>query len=411
VPELKHRELTRRGLLGPEEGWSLAPVAAWLMIEGRHIVDPLKLLDALALRLNAAGAGLERLGITIRTIHPQLLAWGCYWTRREGSRMFSGRHGTQNSDAFIGSPVQFVYENQRPYHRRLDALDEQRDPALLHELHADGMTDYYALPLWMGSGELNFMTMATAAPAGFGDDDLERFETFANLLAPLMEILQARRMTLGLLDAFVGPRISARILEGQVKRGDGDRIDAAFWYSDLRGFTALSEALPAADLLHLLNDYFENCAAAAAARGGEILQFIGDAILIVFEIRRPEDEATVCDAALDAAIDAFASIAVVNHRRRRAGLPQIEFGLGLHVGTVTHANVGSPDRLAFNVVGPAVNKTARIQSLTKEAGVPLLLSEEFAARIKRPLRSLGRFELRGVAGSHEVYTPEPEKTL
>ena len=399
------RELSRRGLLGPEEGWSLAPVGAWMMIEGRLIADPLALLDALAARLNAAGARVDRLGFTIRTIHPQLLAWGCYWTRPEGSKLFSGRHGTQNSDAYIGSPVQFVYEKKRPFRRRLEALDEQRDPTLLHELRAEGMTDYFALPLGFGSGEVNFMTVATAAPEGFSDGDLERYEALANLLVPLVEIIQARRMTLGLLDTFVGPRIGARILEGQVKRGDGDRIEAAFWYSDLRGFTVLSESLPAAQLLHLLNDYFENCAAAAAARGGEILQFIGDAILIVFKIKRPEDDAAVCESALDAAIDAFDSIAVVNHRRRRAGLPAIDFGLGLHVGEVTHANVGAPNRLAFNVVGPAVNKTARIQSLTKEAGVPLLLSKEIADRVRRPLRSLGRFDLRGVAGAHEVFTP------
>jgi adenylate cyclase len=402
------RELSRRGLLGPEEGWSLAAVAAWLTIEGRHIVDPVALLDALAARLNAAGAGLARLGFTVRTIHPQLLAWGCYWTVREGSRTFLGRHGTQNSDAFIGSPVQYVYENQQPYRRQLAALDEQRDPALLHELRAEGMTDYYALPLWFGSGELNFMTAATASPAGFTDDDLDRFEALANLLAPLVETIQARRMTLGLLDAFVGPRISERILRGQVKRGDGDRIEAAFWYSDLRGFTALSESLPAEQLLQLLNDYFESCAAAAAPRGGEILQFIGDAILIVFEIKGPEDEAAVCDAALDAAIDAFASIAVVNHRRRRVGLPAIEFGLGLHIGTVTHANVGAPDRLAFNVVGPAVNKTARLQAMSKQAGEPLLMSREFAARIRRPIRSIGHFDLRGLSGPQEMFTLEKD---
>ena len=405
MSELKHRELNRRGLLGPEEGWSLAPVAAWLTIEGRHIGDPLVLLDALATRLNASGAPVGRLGFTVRTIHPQLLAWGCYWTLREGSKMFAGRHGTQNSDAYIGSPVQFVYEHNQPFRRSLMDLDEQRDPALLHELRAEGFTDYLALPLRFGSGEVNFMAVSASAPGGFSDGDLERFDALANLIAPLLEILQARRLTLGLLDAFVGPRIGARILEGQVKRGDGDRIEAAFWYSDLRGFTTLSESLPAAQLLQLLNDYFENCAAAAAARGGEILQFIGDAILIVFEIKRPEDEAQVCNAALDAAVDAFDSIAVVNHRRRRAGLPEIEFGLGLHLGSVTHANVGAPNRLAFNVVGPAVNKTARIQSLTKEAGVPLLLSEEFAALIKRPLRSLGRRDLRGLAGAHEVFTP------
>jgi adenylate cyclase len=402
------RELSRRGLLGPEEGWSLAPVGAWLLIEARLITDPLVLADALAGRLNAAGAGIDRLGFTVRTIHPQVLAWGCYWTRRGGGQMFLGRHGTQNSDAFIGSPVQYVYENRRPYRRRLDALDEHRDPALLHELRAEGLTEYFALPLYFASGEVNFLTLATAAPAGFSDDDLERFEALANLLVPPLEIIQARRMTLGLLDTFVGPRISARILEGQVKRGDGERIDAAFWYSDLRGFTALSESLPAEQLLQLLNEYFENCASAAAARGGEILQFIGDAILIVFEIRRPEDEAAVCEAALDAAVDAFASIAVVNHRRRRAGLPAIEFGLGLHLGTVTHANVGAPNRLAFNVVGPAVNKTARLQSLSKQAGEPLLLSREFAARIRRPLRSIGHFDLRGLNGPQEMFTLEKE---
>ena len=124
----------------------------------------------------------------------------------------------------------------------------------------------------------------------------------------------------------------------------------------------------------------------------------------MFEIKRPEDEAAVCDAALDAAIDAFASIAVVNHRRRRGGLREIEFGLGLHLGSVTHANVGAPNRLAFNVVGPAVNKTAHLQGMTKEAGVQLLLSKEFAALIRRPLRSIGHFDLRGVSGPQEMFT-------
>jgi adenylate cyclase len=398
------RELSRRGLLGPDEGRSLAPVAAWLAIEGRLIVDPEALLNALAAQLDAAGARIDRIGFTLGTIHPQILAWGVFWKRGSNAAEYAGWHGVEHSDAYVGSPVQFVREKKCPFRRRLEALDEASDHAVLHELRADGLRDYVALPLLFGSGAVNFLTVATAAPQGFGDNDLERLDALSNLLAPVVEILHARRLTLGLLDAFVGPRISARILEGQVKRGDGDRIEAAFWYSDLRGFTSLSESLPAPQLLQLLNEYFESCAMAAAARGGEILQFIGDAILIVFEIKRPEDEAMVCDAALDAAIDAYASVAVINHRRRHAGLPEIEFGLGLHIGTVTHANVGSPNRLAFNVVGPAVNKTARLQSMTKEAGVPLLLSKELAAHIRRPVRSIGHFDLRGISGPQEMFT-------
>jgi adenylate cyclase len=398
-----HRELSRRGLLGSEDGWSLAPVAAWLAIEGRRIAKPEALLAALAVRLDAAGARVDRLSMSVVTLHPQLLAWVCTWRRDGAVTFFNGRHGAQNSDAYVGSPLYLVREHRQVFRRRIDALNEERDHSFLHEMQAAGMTDYAAMPLVFGNGIVNVFTVATRAAGGFTDEDLDRFEALANLLAPPIELIESRRMTLGLLDAFIGPRISARILEGQVKRGDGDRIEAAFWYSDLRGFTELSESLPAAELLQLLNDYFENCAAAAAARGGEILQFIGDAILIVFEIKRQEDEAKVCEDALDAAIDAFAAIAVVNHRRRHGGLREIEFGLGLHLGMVTHANVGSPSRLAFNVVGPAVNKTARIQARTKDAGTPLLLSAEFAALVKRPLRSAGRFELRGVAGTHEVF--------
>lgn len=395
----------RLELLGPEEGWSLSPVAVWLLTRGRLLTDPLELVNSLMAQLDEAGAHIDRLRFVSGTLHPQVVAWGAVWIRGAGAQILTAEHGVHLSDTYHGSPIQVVREENHDYRRRLDQGLDDNDYSLLHELRAEGMTDYYAVPMRFSSGVVNFLSIATSAPGGFTAPELARFHALANLLAPLVEIIEARRMTLGLLDAFVGPRISARILEGQVKRGDGDRIEAAFWYSDLRGFTRLSETLPAAELLQLLNEYFENCAAAAAARGGEILQFIGDAILIVFEIKRPEDEAKVCEDALEAAIDAFAAIGVVNHRRRRAGMPEIEFGLGLHLGTVTHANVGSPSRLAFNVVGPAVNKTARIQSLTKEAGVPLLLSKEFAAHIQRPLRSLGPRDLRGVAGAHEVFTP------
>jgi adenylate cyclase len=113
----------------------------------------------------------------------------------------------------------------------------------------------------------------------------------------------------------------------------------------------------------------------------------------------------VCQAALDAAIGAFEVIATANQRRRDAGQAEIRFGLGLHVGSVTHANVGAPDRLAFNVVGPAVNLTARIQSMTKELGEPLLLSADFAAEVGRPLRSIGRHDLRGIAAALELFAP------
>lgn len=397
--------MSNETLFGPAQGWSLEPVGGWLLGEARRLTDAVELIDALMARLDAAGASIDRFRLTCTTLHPQLIAWGVAWDHGGGARMWNGQHGVELGDAYIGSPIQYVRERNLTYRTRLDGPALEGEHSTLDDLRAAGMTEYVALPLLFGTGAVNVVTLATIARAGFSDADIARFEALVNLLASLVEIIAERRTTLGLLNTFVGPRISKRILDGQVRRGDGDQINAAFWYSDLRGFTGLSERLPTAELLQLLNDYFEYCAAAAAARGGEILQFIGDAILIVFEIDDPGRQAAVCESALDAAIDAFDSLAVVNHRRRHSKQPVIEFGLGLHLGVVTHANVGSPGRLAFNVVGPAVNTTARIQSLTKQTGVPLLLSSDFAALVKHPLRHVGKFELRGVAESEDLYTP------
>jgi adenylate cyclase len=392
-------------LFGPDEGWSLEPVATWLYTEGRRVRDAGALIEGVGAQLDAAGAHVDRLGLVSRTLHPQLAGWSVFWSRINGVRRDSIGHDVRTSDAYVGSPIQHVHEHIEAVRLRVGPAPQDGEHALVQDLRNEGITDYFALPMISSAGTVNAMTLATSHAEGFTDADFERFTALSNLMAPLLEIIAVRRSTLSLLNTFVGPRISERIFHGQVKRGDGDRIDAAFWYSDLRGFTHLSETLPTDELLSLLNDYFEYCAVAAASRGGEILQFIGDAILIVFEIDAAGDRAIVCEAALDAARDAFNSIAVVNHRRRHAGSAVIEFGLGLHVGTVTHANVGSRDRLAFNVVGPAVNMTARIQSMTKELGQPLLLSAEFASHVKAPLKSVGSHDLRGVASVQELFAP------
>ncbi|MEO8142615.1 MAG: GAF domain-containing protein, partial [Betaproteobacteria bacterium] len=209
------RELSRRGLLGPEDGWSLAPVAAWLAIEGRRIADPAELANSLMARLDDAGAGIDRISISSSTLHPQMLAWGIRWSRVHGSQLWTGGHASVTTDAYIGSPAQYVRERNLSFRSRLTALREN-DHVLLHELRAEGLTDYAAVPMVFGNGSVNLFTLATARPEGFSDADLDRFEALANLIAPIFEIIERRRMTLGLLDAFVGPRISARILEGQV---------------------------------------------------------------------------------------------------------------------------------------------------------------------------------------------------
>jgi adenylate cyclase len=153
----------------------------------------------------------------------------------------------------------------------------------------------------------------------------------------------------------------------------------------------------------MLNEYFEFVSAAVTARGGEILRFIGDAMLIVFPIDDNMCAQTACNAAIDSAIDAQNTLESLNHRRRRHGQPAIEFGVGLNVGEVIYGNVGAPDRLDFTVMGPAVNRTARLESLTRELSCDILFSQKFSELIETQSEFLGQHEMKGIAEPQDVY--------
>ena len=189
-----------------------------------------------------------------------------------------------------------------------------------------------------------------------------------------------------------------------IRRGDGEPIRAVLWFSDLRNFTGLSEALPAERVLAMLNEYFDAIDAALGPRGGEILRFLGDGVLAIFPVSDAMFLPQACGRALDAAVEALASMRRVNAGRAARSEPEIRFGIGLHMGSFTFGNIGTPTRLDFTAIGPAVNRCARLESLSKTLDVPIVASAEFNANCPRRLHSLGSHELRGIAGTHEVFT-------
>lgn len=385
--------------------WRVQPVVDWLLREGRLIGDPLELIDALASQLIAAGAPVWRLRFGFSSVHPQIAMWGYVWVRGRGAEITQVGHGFESSEAFIGSPAQRLMQTRAPVRYRLDRLapDAHR---MLQDLAELGGVDYVLLPMRFSDASLTLFGVTTDRENGFTAGDLRKFETLAETLSPVFEVIKLRRVAKTLLDTYVGKRTGERVLKGLVKRGDGETIHAALWFSDLREFTALTETLPANKVLAMLNAYFEHVDAAVTPRGGEILRFIGDAMLIVFpaDTRREIDAA--CQAAVEAALVAFANLAELNRSRRGAGEPQIQFGVGLNVGEVIYGNVGAPDRLDFTVMGPAVNRTARLEGLTKMLGVPLLMSAEFVAHLRVPVRSLGAHEMKGVPKPQEVFALE-----
>jgi adenylate cyclase len=163
--------------------------------------------------------------------------------------------------------------------------------------------------------------------------------------------------------------------------------------------------MPADAYLGVLNAYFECTAGAVLAHGGEVLRFIGDAVLAIFPIRDGGTTGQVaCENALAAAREAGERLGDVNRQRTETDSEALAFGLGLHVGDVLYGNIGVPERLEFSVTGPAANEAARIENLTKSLGHRVVVSAEFARTLAAEWRSLGRHELRGVGDAVEVFS-------
>ena len=388
-----------------KEDWDLEKVIDWLFQEGRLTADPKIFLKNLGQKLINTGAPLWRIRTGCRTIHPRIDAWSVIWASdMENALERQAGHGFRRNDTYLGSPMAHVAETGTLFRRKLTDLKEEQDHSMLFELASEGGTDYLALPISFSDGSTGILTFVSSNPGGFCDADITKFVQLTSFVGPVLEVFASRRIARALLDTYVGPRTGERVLSGQIKRGDGELINAAIWFSDLRDFTPLTESLPANELLNLLNSYFEIVTAAVTARGGEVLRFIGDAMLIVFPVNQSVSLEKACNAAVDAATDSFDNIAVLNIRRTRSSQPEIKFGVGLHIGEVIYGNVGAPDRLDFTVMGPAVNRTARLESVTKEAGRLLLMSSEFASVLNRETQSLGRFPMKGIAGNQEVFT-------
>jgi adenylate cyclase len=203
------------------------------------------------------------------------------------------------------------------------------------------------------------------------------------------------RMTGTLMETYLGRDAGRRVLSGRIMRGVADRIDAVLWFSDLRGFTRITDSAPE-QVIPLLNDYADVIVSAIHSEGGDVLKLIGDGILAIFAAA---DRARACAAALTAATVARSEVAALNLRRARDGLPVTDMYLGLHVGEVFYGNIGSTERLDFTVVGPAVNEASRIAAMCRSVEQPVLVSEAFAkvdGMRGRLVSPVARFRVRAV---------------
>ena len=378
------------------------PLVDWLMRDAWEAASISELVARLARQLLAVGIPLYRLNLLIRTLHPQVMGTAHVWSGdTDEVEEVVLTHVRALEQQFLESPFAAIFRGRGGVRRRLDGEGARLDFPILVDLRNEGVTDYAAMPVTFSDGQIHAITLATRAAGGFGTDALGHVHEILPLVARLVEVHALRRTARTLLETYIGAHTGGRVLDGLVKRGDGEDVPAVIWWCDLRSSTAFAERLPRQRYLDLLNDFFDGAAGAVLAHGGEVLKFIGDAVMAIFPTSQAPDAAS---RAIAAARDTLAEIARTNVRRAATGDPPIAIALALHHGEVTYGNVGVPGRLDFTVIGPAVNEVARLEGLSKQLDRPVVASAAFARLAPVGLVSLGFHALRGVSAPHEVFT-------
>jgi adenylate cyclase len=431
-------------------------LSAWLTQAGLAGTPETGIVSGFCDRCVAAGIPLGRAHVFIDTLHPvhegSLFRWGYgpdesavheygrtslqgvdasgrvgHFVQRAGhlAAATGGTHAivdesvglsvsldVQATDTWRRSPFYHMLQTGDALLRRRVDAGTKDEFSMLPDWRAAGMTDYVAVITRFAAqgviGEMDavYSSWATRAPEGFGDGQIAALERIMPYLALAIKSVSLARMTRTLMETYLGRDAGQRVLSGRIVRGNAERIDAVVWFSDLRGFTRITDAAPE-QVIPLLNDYSDVIVSAIHEHRGDVLKLIGDGTLAIFTA---EDRMHACDAALSAAIAARQGIAELKKRRAAEHKPVTDMYLGLHVGKVFYGNVGSRERLDFTVLGPAVNEASRIAAMCRSVDQPVLISAAFAdvRDIKRRLVSVGRYALRGVSHPQELFTIDPD---
>lgn len=374
----------------------------WMMTTGRCSNDPVKVVSHFCSTLIDAGVPLWRVNIGQRFANPLLIAWGVVWTP-DGTERYDVTHARILTDDYLGSAFDYILQNRRPLHKSLRGLDPEKDHVSYLEFAEAGGTDYYATLMDYGDGSQHGCTFASRSTNGFSPGHLEMIEAAKPGLASAMEPMTMRKSSKSLLRTYLGDGPSEAVWNGTIQRGERTTLDAVVMFSDLRGFTALSDNSSEIEIFEALDAYFDVVVQSVEEMGGDVLKFMGDGILSVFPIREPADRPHQCQQAVRAARGVLVGLAALNDTRAEAKKQPLDLGIGINVGQVSYGNIGSPGRLDFTVLGGAVNVASRIEGLTKTIGHRALVTSAIAETSPEFFSACGSHKVRGLADPIDLY--------
>ena len=414
-------------------------IGEWLIDQALSEPDIVSMFQQTCRKLDASGIPVARARLTWQTLHPLFRAETLLWHRGREVEFEQFRHREEASEEWLRSPMKYMFDAGVDVMRRhLDGPNERLDFPILEDLKAEGLTDYFVVltglegqtamtgerPMFTPPGSTPafssrlslspdetfdregrgiIVTWSADRPGGFSDDDIAALQNIQRRFAVAVKTVIQQRIARNITETYLGGEAGRQVLSGAIKLGDGRRMEAVIFYADMRASTPLADTMEPEAFLSVLNEYFVHTAGAVEAEGGEVLDFVGDAILGVFPYR---DEAGKRDAAARArrAMQrAFAQAGAANGEREAAGRMTLRFGVALHAGEVTFGNIGIPSRLTFAAIGSPLNEAARIEALTKVVEADGLASEAVASLEPDQWRSVGEHRLPGVSQPCELF--------
>ncbi len=378
-----------------------------------------EVVQELGVKLCNGGIPITRMNVGGILLHPVLGALDITWDAKSGHcQSQTIPRSAVHSPEFQNAPFYKLVTNNIPFEQyKLDNPETCRKYPLLERLSKEGVTDYIAMfesygrttsMEWAGlpaGVEGATFSFSTDRISGFSDQEIQHLKELILPFALFVKGATERNLATALLDTYLGKLSGANVLAGLMERGDGRLIECALWRSDLRGSTSMAAEMDIESYFGAINDYFDCTAAAVLDHGGEVLKFIGDAVMAIFpfesETGTPSE---MCNAAVVTARDSLSRGVLKNKQREDMGLAPINFGIGLHTGKVMFGNVGTERRLDLTVTGPAANEVDRLESLCKRLSVPVIVSHQFKQVLQAELMPLGRHEVAGVENGLEAYT-------
>jgi len=394
-------------------------LAEWVTQAGLVGRTESELMGGFCRRIADTGVPLARALVVLDTLHPIYEGRAFRWRAEAPEAAEVLDYGRTNegeaAESWRRSPFFHLLQSGGTEMRRRLAAGDPADFPAIAQARDEGATDYFVLVHRFAAegviGEMDcvYSAWSSDAPDGFAEDDVTALRRLAPFLKLAVKSAALARIAGTLAETYLGRDAGRRVMSGRIVRGVAEKIGAVLWYSDLHGYTQISDNSPPEQIIPLLNDYAEVVVSAVHGHGGDVLKLVGDGTLAIFPAENCEE---ACLGALAAAVGVRDGVVELNGKRAAAGLPTTQVYLALHVGDVFYGNIGSKDRLDFTIIGPAVNEVSRILALSRSVEQDVLLSASFAnalgSAMRRRLVSIGRYALRGVAQPQELFIPEPE---